>query len=324
MNILIALVFLLVIAALVQVVRVSELLAELNKKDVNEVTDSDNNTHGILYLLIGIGFLVFVVWQMLEWNHLLLPEAASVHGAEIDMLMKVSMGLILIVFFILSPMLFFFAYKYRGKKNNKAYFFSHNNKLEIIWTVVPTIILTVLIIYGLRTWDKVMNVDTAEAKIIEVYGKQFQWAARYSGEDNALGKSNFQLTSPTNALGIDINDEQALDDKITREIHLVVNEPVLLKFRSQDIIHSAFLPHFRVQMNCVPGLITQFAFTPTKTTAEMKEQEGEDFEYVMLCNKICGSAHYNMQMRFVVETREEYDTWIASQKNVKDKLLTQK
>ena len=139
-----------------------------------------------------------------------------------------------------------------------------------------------------------------------------------------LGKSNFQLTSPTNALGIDINDEQALDDKITREVHLVVDEPVLLKFRSQDIIHSAFLPHFRVQMNCVPGLITQFAFTPTKTTAEMKEQEGEDFEYVMLCNKICGSAHYNMQMRFVVETREEYDKWIASQKNVKDKLLTQK
>ena len=146
MNILIALVFLLFIAALAQIIRVSELLAELNKKDVNEVTDSDNNTHGILYLLIGIGFLGFVIWQMLEWNHLLLPEAASVHGAEIDMLMDVSMGLILIVFFILSPMLFFFAYKYRGKKNNTAYFFSHNNKLEIIWTVVPTIVLTVLIV----------------------------------------------------------------------------------------------------------------------------------------------------------------------------------
>ena len=102
MNILLALVFLLVVATLVQVVRVSELLAELNKKDVNEVTDSDNNTHGILYLLIGIGFLVFVIWQMLEWNHLLLPEAASAHGAEIDMLMNVSMGLILIVFFILQ------------------------------------------------------------------------------------------------------------------------------------------------------------------------------------------------------------------------------
>ncbi len=324
MNILIALVFLLFIAALVQIIRVSELLAELNKKDVNEVTDSDNNTHGILYLLIGIGFLGFVIWQMLEWNHLLLPEAASVHGAEIDMLMDVSMGLILIVFFILSPMLFFFAYKYRGKKNNTAYFFSHNNKLEIIWTVVPTIVLTALIVYGLRTWDKVMNVDTADAKVIEVFGKQFQWSARYSGEDNVLGKSNFQLISPTNALGIDINDEKGLDDKITREVHLVVNEPVLLRFRSQDIIHSAFLPHFRVQMNCVPGLTTQFAFTPTKTTAEMKGQEGEDFEYVMLCNKICGSAHYNMQMRFVVETKEEYEKWIASQKNVKDKLLTQK
>ena len=107
-------------------------------------------------------------------------------------------------------------------------------------------------------------------------------------------------------------------------IHLVVGEPVLLKFRSRDVIHSAFLPHFRVQMNCVPGLSTQFAFTPTQTTKEMKEQEGEDFEYVLLCNKICGSAHYNMQMKFVVETQEEYDTWIATQKTLKEKLLTQK
>ena len=81
-----------------------------------------------------------------------------------------------------------------------------------------------------------------------------------------------------------------LDDKVVREVHLVVDKPVLLKFRSQDVIHSAFLPHFRVQMNCVPGLSTQFAFTPTQTTKEMKIQEGEDFDYVLLCNKICGDS----------------------------------
>ena len=121
-----------------------------------------------------------------------------------------------------------------------------------------------------------------------------------------------------------MDDEYSLDDKLLREVHLVVGEPVLLKFRSRDVIHSAFLPHFRVQMNCVPGLITQFAFTPTKTTKQMKEEEGEDFEYVLLCNKICGSAHYNMQMSFVVETQEEYDAWIASKQTLSEKLLTQK
>ncbi len=323
-NILIALVVLLAIITLVQLTRVSELLGELKKQDVNEVTDEDNKTQGFLMLIIGMGFLVFVIWQMIEWNHLLLPKAASIHGQEIDVLMQFSMTLILVVFFIVTPMLFYFSYKYRGNKQNTAYFLVHNNKLEFIWTIIPTIVLTGVIIFGLKTWDKAMNVDTSDSQEIEVFVKQFQWLARFPGEDNILGKSNFQLITSTNVLGIDEEDLNSGDDKIVREVHLVVNEPVVLKFRSQDVIHSAFLPHFRVQMNCVPGLSTQFAFTPTKTTAQMKKEEGEDFEYVLLCNKICGAAHYNMQMRFVVETQEEYDLWLAKQKTISDKLLTQK
>tara|TARA_Y100000589_G_scaffold100901_4_gene95241 strand:+ start:153 stop:1136 length:984 start_codon:yes stop_codon:yes gene_type:complete len=322
-NILSVIVGLLFIVALVQITRVSELLAKLKGKDVNEVTDQDNTSQGILFLLIGGGFIVFVIWQMLEWNHLLLPPASSVHGEEIDSLMQFTMGLILVVFFILTPILFFFAFKYRGKKGRKAYFYPHNNKLEIIWTVVPTIVLTGVIIYGLRTWDRAMNVDTSSSTVVEVYSEQFKWTARLSGPDNKLGATDFRLVDSKNVLGLNMEDESALDDKISREVHLVVGKPVLLKFRSKDVIHSAFLPHFRVQMNCVPGLSTQFAFTPTQTTKEMKLQEGEDFEYVLLCNKICGSAHYNMQMKFIVETQEEYDEWEASQKKISDKLLTQ-
>ena len=319
-NVLIAVVVLLTIAAMVQLVRVNELLSEITNKDTNEVTDEDNNKNGILFLIIGFGFLAFVIWQMITWDHLLLPPASSVHGAEIDTLMKVSMTLILVVFFALSPMLFYFAYKYRGREGNKAYFFAHNNKLEIVWTVVPTIILTALIIYGLRTWDRAMNPDITDATVIEVYSKQFDWTARYSGDDNILGEANYKLVEGRNTLGVDINDENASDDIVVREVHLPVNKPVLLKFRSRDVIHSAFLPHFRVQMNCVPGLSTQFAFTPTKTTQEMKEAEGEDFEYVLLCNKICGSAHFNMQMKFVVESEEDYNKWIASQNTLKNTL----
>tara|TARA_B110000196_G_scaffold315167_1_gene324383 strand:- start:79 stop:1056 length:978 start_codon:yes stop_codon:yes gene_type:complete len=322
--ILIGLVVLLIIASLVQLTRVSELLSEIKNQDVNKVTDDDNKTQGVLFLVIGGAFILFVIWQMVAWDHFLLPPASSLHGAEIDSLMKVSMGLILVVFFLLTPMLFFFAYKYRGNQKNTAYFFAHNNKLEVVWTVVPTIILTVLIVYGLRTWDRSMNPDISAAKVIEVYAQQFQWTARLSGEDNKLGKASYTLVNGKNSLGVDMDDENAADDKIVREVHLVVDKPVLLKFRSQDVIHSAFLPHFRVQMNCVPGLSTQFAFTPTQTTAEMKEQEGKDFEYVLLCNKICGAAHYNMQMSFIVETQEEYDAWTASQQILSEKLLTQK
>ena len=345
-NILIAIVVILLIAALVQVLRVSELLSEIKNKDVNEVTDEDNNTQGILFLIVGFGFLIFVIWQMVAWNHLLLPPASSVHGAEIDSLMKSSMGLILIAFFVLSPILFIFLYKYRGKKSNKAYFFSHNNKLEVIWTVVPTIILTVFIIFGLKTWDKAMNVEvSASTKIIEIYGQglgKWGWTARYAGNDNTLGEANYKLVKGKNTLGVDMLDVNSADDKMAREVHLVVDKPVLLKFRSQDVIHSAFLPHFRVQMNCVPGMVTQFGFTPTKTTEEMRKdskvikqmkeinsirlakgQSQEEFEYILLCNKICGEGHYNMQMKFIVETQEEYNVWYASQENLENRLLTQ-
>ena len=319
-NILIALVVILTIAALVQLVRVNELLSEITNKDTNAVTDDDNKKNGILFLLTIPLFMGFVVWQLVTWDHLLLPPASSIHGAEIDSLMKVSMTLILVVFFILTPMLFFFAYKYRGKKGNTAYFFSHNNKLEIIWTVVPTIILTVLIVYGLKTWDRAMNTNFSDATVIEIYSKQFDWTARYSGLDKVLGKSNYRLVKGKNVLGVDMLDKNSLDDMVVREVHLPVNKPVLLMFRSRDVIHSAFLPHFRVQMNCVPGLSTQFAFTPTKTTAQMKESEGDDFEYVLLCNKICGSAHFNMQMKFIIESEEDYNKWISSQKTLQNTL----
>ena len=319
-NILIALVVILTIAALVQLVRVNELLSEITDKDTNAVTDDDNKKNGILFLLTIPLFMGFVVWQLVTWDHLLLPPASSIHGAEIDSLMKVSMTLILVVFFILTPMLFFFAYKYRGKKGNTAYFFSHNNKLEIIWTVVPTIILTVLIVYGLKTWDRAMNTNFSDATVIEIYSKQFDWTARYSGLDKVLGKSNYRLVKGKNVLGVDMLDKNSSDDMVVKEVHLPVNKPVLLMFRSRDVIHSAFLPHFRVQMNCVPGLSTQFAFTPTKTTAQMKESEGDDFEYVLLCNKICGSAHFNMQMKFIIESEEDYNKWISSQKTLQNTL----
>lgn len=324
-NILILIVALLLIATLVQVLRVSELLAEVKKKDVNEVTQEDNTIQAKLVLFVGVLFLASVIWQFINWTPLILPPASSEHGLIIDGLMQFTMILIIAVFFITQPLLFWFSYKYnKNKENSVAYYYPHNNKLEVIWTSVPTVVLTAVILYGLSTWNKITNADTTDAQVIELYAKQFDWTARYAGEDNVLGYSNYKLVKGPNQLGVDMTDENAQDDVMIKEVHLVIGKPVLLKMNSRDVIHSAFLPHFRVQMNCVPGMTTQFAFTPTKTTAEMKAEEGEDFEYVLMCNKICGAAHYNMQMKFVVETQEEYDAWMASQKTLSEKLLTQK
>ena len=320
-GILVGLIIAVSFVVLVQLLRVNELISQVKNEDPNLVNDQDNQTQGLLvFLIAGVLFLGSVLWQFKYWGIHILPPASSVHGATIDTLMQVTCGLILFVFFITQPILAWFTYKYRGNSKRKAHYFVHNNKLELAWTIIPALVLTPLIIYGLNVWNNITNVDTSNSQVIELYAKQFGWAARYSGNDNLLGSTDFRLVKGMNELGVNMEDENAFDDFITREVHLVVNKPVLLKMRSQDVIHSAFLPHFRVQMNCVPGMSTQFGFTPTQTTAQMKEQEGENFDFTLLCNKICGAAHYNMKMTFIVETEEEYNNWISSQNTLKNTL----
>jgi cytochrome c oxidase subunit 2 len=354
-----------------QVVRVFE-ISNLITKTKNEVSDRSNHINGILLLLAGIGLLIFFFWQRAEWMGQTLQISASEHGPIIDNLWDTTMGLIIVVFLILTPMLFGVAFFYRGKEENTASYITHNNKLEFFWTAIPAVVLLVLISYGLSVWGKIVNQDISDAMVIEIYAKQFNWTARYAGSDNELGRADVRFVGGKNELGVisenthkgqiedienkisKLNNELnrsensaeqkilsqriaklekkkktlttyfittsmdqllfAKDDIITKELHLPVGQKVLFKFRSQDVLHSAYLPHFRVQMNCVPGTTTQFAFTPTITTSDMKKElDDESFEYVMLCNKICGAAHYNMQMKVVIETEEEYNAWMETQ-----------
>jgi len=361
------------VIAIAQVVRIFELSNKLKGIRESDVTDKDNDTQGKLLLTFGILFMASFFVMTAKWNHLLLPVSASEHGVDIDFLMDISMGLIIVVFLITQPILFYLSYKYRGRKDRKATFISHNDKAEIIWTAVPAIVLTVLIVYGLQTWSKIMDrSNIGEAVVVELYAKQFDWTARYAGADNELGAANVRFIGGLNSVGVisesayakqvadlDVNIEKAKvkiaaelnatkrlkgeerlakmealrktftavinqtapdrliaaeDDVVVKELHLPVNKTVHLKFRSQDIIHSAYLPHFRVQMNCVPGMNTDFVFKPTITTEEMRVETGnEEFEYILLCNKICGAAHYNMQLKVVVESEEDYNKWIAEQ-----------
>ena len=242
----------------------------------------------------------------------------------------------------------FFAYKYRGINNRKAYFYTHNNTLEFVWTIIPAIIFFVLIIYGMVTWGNIMNIEEDEdALVIELYAQQWNWKARYGGEDNVLGDANVRFLNDfdgRNSVGIDSSDPNGMDDfVVTQEFHLPVDRKVIFKFRSQDVLHSAYMPHFRAQMNCVPGMITEFSFTPTITTADMRMNSdvvdkvnrinkiryenskeltanGEEalepyqFDYLLLCAKICGASHYNMQMKIVVESEKDYEKWLSQQK----------
>ena len=303
--------------------------------------DNDNKVNGYLMFAFLVFIYITTIVCIVKYGDLpLMSGSASVHGKEVDQLMWISMILIFFVQTVTQALLHYFAFKYRGRKDQKALYFADNNKLEFIWSSIPAIVLAVLIFYGLYAWTDIMFVDEDEDTIvIELYAKQFGWEARYSGKDNVLGKANVRYIEGVNTVGVDLADPNAQDDIVVNELHLPKGKRVVFKIRSQDVLHSAYMPHFRAQMNCVPGMVTQFSFIPDMTTSEMRETEDMitkvnrinkirekknlqlvadgktpldpyTFDYLLLCNKICGASHYNMQMKVVVDTPEEFKTWL--------------
>ncbi|MDZ4666671.1 MAG: c-type cytochrome [bacterium] len=275
-----------------------------------------NATNSILllaFLVIGMG-AVFWEFYAHSKHTVFSAGSASEHGVEYDSMFMITLILTGVVFIITQVLLFWYGFKYKADGKRKALYYPDNHKIELLWTIIPAIVLTVLVIRGLITWDAMMNKKDEKARKIEIFAYQFGWNARYAGTDNKLGAHNFREVGVMNQLGVDTNDVNAYDDIVTNELHLEVNQPIDLHFRAKDVIHSALMPHFRVQMNVVPGLPTKFSFTPTVTTAEMRTKMGKpEFDYILLCNKICGSAHYRMKMKVVIDTKAEYQKWIKSQ-----------
>lgn len=340
-----------------------------------------NKSNAILMLVFLILGMTGAIWEFAVHGPLTLPEAASEHGKFIDKMFNITLYMTGGVFVITQIALFAFAYLYRHKEGRKAIFYAHNNKLEVYWTVIPAIALTILVLNGFSMWTKITSKAPEDAQQIEVFAYQFGWKVRYPGADNVLGKSNFNLISGTNNLGVairseyekvraeaketldeltkeheflskndDPTEEEAIaiadnnkkldraqghysrllalennerifdgtgdDDFLPTEIHIPVDEPVLFHFRARDVIHSAYMPYFRVQMNCVPGMPTQFWFKPTKTTAQIRsEKNDQNFDYYLFCAKICGAAHFNMKMKVIVESKADYQKWLRAQNN---------
>jgi cytochrome c oxidase subunit 2 len=234
--------------------------------------------------------------------------------------------LTLIVFVITQVALFGFLFLYRGSDKRKAYFYPHNNTIEKVWTLIPAIVLTVLVVFGFFTWEKVMDSTAKKGDLnIDITGHQFAWELRYPGPDGKLGNVHYTLVNAYNKLGIDYKDPNSYDDLQADTLVLPVNKSIRLNIHAQDVIHSVFLPHFRVQLNAVPGLPTFFKFIPTITTADMRRRtDNPKFEYTLYCNKICGGSHYDMQKVVRVVSQEEYQDWIAKQKPyLTDKLKQQ-
>ncbi|HFG1537083.1 TPA: cytochrome c oxidase subunit II [Flavobacterium psychrophilum] len=354
-SLLVIIVLLLVGVAIWQMTKIFDLTQIGANKNSSQIADNkDNNLQG--YLMFGfLAFLyIFIIFGLFKWSHLVLVDPASEHGKDYDSLMAITFCVVFFVVAITQALLHYFAFKYRGAEGKKAIYFADNDKLEFIWTIIPVFVLAGLILYGLYTWTNIMFVDEDEdVMYVELYAKQFAWTARYSGKDNVLGKANVRLIEGVNTMGVDMEDPNAQDDISVSELHIPKGKKIVFKLRSQDVLHSAYMPHFRAQMNCVPGMVTQFAFLPIMTTDEMRQTEhmiekvaninkirakksielvanGESpldpytFDYLLLCNKICGASHYNMQMKIVVDTPEEYQDWLKSQKTIVNAIADEK
>lgn len=378
MKFIVLIVVVLAILAVAQLTRIHELMSKLRNRNETDVDYKDNKMNANLLLVFGVAMFVSYIWMIARYGAGGIQIAASVEGADYDWLMIVNLILISAIFFITNGLLFYFAWKYHAKPGAKAFYYTHNAKLELVWTAVPAAVLSVIIVLGLVQWSDRTGAAGKDAVVLEIYSKQFDWAVRYSGQDNKLGKSDYKLINADNPLGVattesitqrvqEMQDEVAalekrindrsevrskksaeeLSEKLATKERLLVrllqlqqnhdaawdalanddivqpaNIKLVLKnnqeydmyFRAQDVIHSAYFPHFRAQINTVPGLTTRLKFTPRFTTREMRQKMNDDnFNYILLCNKICGASHSNMKLTVEVLDEGEYDAWWAEQ-----------
>lgn len=307
------LVVVLIFVVIFQIAKASEYVSILKgEKKARQQTNRVNGFLLIIFLVLGL-IGVYYCHEYLTGK--IFFHAASEQGEGIDTMIVWTLAITGFVFIVTQILLFWFAFKYQEKEGQQAFYFPHNNKLELIWTVIPAIALTILVAIGLRHWFRITSDAPKDAMVVEITGKQFNWLIRYPGKDGQLGRKDFKkINDANNPVGQDWDDQLNKDDYMATEMHMVVNKPVKLIIGSRDVIHDVGLSHFRLKMDAVPGIPTTLWFTPKYTTAQMKEKTGNpDFVYEISCDQMCGSGHYSMKANIVVETQAEYDAWAAKQ-----------
>lgn len=308
-------------------------------KDPLKVRYSSSKIQGLLLVVFGVLFLGGTFYYNYHYRNYMLGfgphESASVHGVELDHLLWITIIVTGIVFVLTHIALFWFAYKYREREGHKAKFISHDNKLELIWTITPAVVMTLLVFSGLDVWNKIMPdiEDKSELVQLEVTGFQFGWILRYPGADKEFGARNYRMISGQNPLGQDWKDTKNHDDMHVSKIVLPKGKQVRVKITARDVLHSFYLPHFRVKMDAVPGMPTYVIFTPQFTTEEYRQKlkdvpeymtpsdpenpEGpkkwETFKYELACAELCGTGHFSMRREVVVVEPAEYEQWLKEQ-----------
>lgn len=320
-------VIVLIFVIIFQIAKASEYVAVLKGEErAHRQTNKINAFLMIAFLIVG---LIGVFWcnSLLYGKTLMAQDSASEQGEMVDSMLRITFLITGIVFFITQILLFWFSYRYQQTEKKSGYYYPHNNKLELLWTVVPAIALTILVVFGLRNWFRLTSDAPKTALQVEITGKQFGWIFRYPGKDKTFGKKYFKVIDDENnnplgqiwADNTTLNlkaDPANLDDiVVTQTMYAIKGKPLKLIIGSRDVVHDVGLPHFRMKMDAVPGMPTTMWLTPKYTTKEMREKtQNPNFQYEISCDQMCGNGHYSMKGVIEVVTQAEFDEWMAKQK----------
>jgi cytochrome c oxidase subunit 2 len=212
-----------------------------------------------------------------------LIENISTFGGEIDLMYFIVLAVTGVAFLLVEGVLITFLIRYRHREGHRATYTHGNRQVEVLWTVVPGVLLVGLAIYQYGAWTriKIDRPPAEEAVVLSLQGQQFEWYATYPGADGELGTSD-DLAAPVN------------------QIHVPVNQPVIVHLTARDVLHSFFVPVLRLKQDAVPGTIIPVWFEATKSG-----------EYEIVCAELCGLAHYRMRGFLTVESEDEFQTWLA-------------
>ena len=260
----------------------------------------------VVLALVIIGSIAFHFWTPWWWT-----EVASNWG-NIDDTIILTFWVTGAVFCAVCLFMSYCVWQFRYSEDRKSEYKPENSKLEWALTILTTLGVCALLAPGLIVWNKYVTVPD-DAADIEVMAQQWYWNYRLPGEDGILGLTDLRNINEDNPFGMNLDDPNGLDDVLIEgdDLHILLNQPVKVNLRSIDVLHDFYIPQFRAKMDMVPGVVTYYWFTPIRTG---------DFE--ILCMEYCGTGHYSMRGRVLVDEQKDYDEWLSEQMTFEEMLAS--
>jgi len=261
----------------------------------------------VIFAIIIIASIIFHFWSPWWWT----PVASN--WGNIDATIILTFWVTGGVFVAICLFMAYCVWRYRYRKDRRAEYEPENKKLEWRLTLLTSLGVAALLAPGLLVWKQFVTVPQ-NAFNVEVVAYQWGWNYRLPGEDGILGKTDAKLVNAENPYGLILNDSNGRDDIIVQDadLHLQIDQPVKINLRSLDVIHNFYVPQFRAKMDTLPGIVSYYWFTPTKTG-----------KYEILCAEFCGTGHYGMRGIVLVDDKKDYNNWLAQQITFKQFLAKQ-